>query len=266
MFSGKVAAASTWPEGAAGRLRARALDSQASAASASPRHAPFRRGTSAGAQTAKGGPAQGEPGVGPRAALAHHGLQKQDSAGTLWGKQESSCTQCCRFAQLLPGCTAMRPTACAVRYSAAASKCKRRRLHDRSGELPPRCPSVLGCSQLRALGKREEHTHTNAERETQQRVVKSPCNCCQEEERGRERHRRVRCKLPSKTSVLQPRLRPGRRILYPAKITRSPGAQARPRRRGTRQTSPRCRSPSRRAPPAAAFRPEGSPQTQRCRC
>ena len=68
--------------------------------------------------------------MGPRAALAHHGLQKKDSAGAPWGKRKSSCTQCCRFVQLLLGCTAMRPTACALRYSAAASKtrkCKRSR-------------------------------------------------------------------------------------------------------------------------------------------
>jgi len=131
--------------------------------------------------------------------------------------------------------------------------------------LPRRSFRLIKDNTRRGKGQREEHTHANAERETQQRVVKSPCNCCQEIERGRERHKCVRCKLPNKTPVLQTRLRPSRCILYPA-ITRSPGAQARPRRRGTDQTSPRCRLPSRRAPPAATFRQEGSPQTQRCRC
>jgi hypothetical protein len=107
--------------------------------------------------------------------------------------------------------------------------------------LPRHSLRLIQDNTRRWKGKREEHTHTNAERETQQRVVKSPCNCCQEGERGRERHQRVRCKLPIKTPVLQPRLRPGRCILCPAKITRSPGAQARPRWRGTHQTSPQCR-------------------------
>ena len=52
-----------------------------------------------------------------------------------------------------------------------------------------------------SLGKREEHTHTNAEGEMQRRMVNSPCNRCKEKEAVRNAHhgrpgRRLRERAP----------------------------------------------------------------------
>ena len=46
--------------------------------------------------------------------------------------------------------------------------------------LPRRSFRLIKDNTRRGKGQREEHTHANAERETQQRVVKSPCNCRRE--------------------------------------------------------------------------------------